>query len=452
MANTCYMCPGSDSYFIWNTKTQLNSPWKILNLAGDTNAYEIPWSCCHYIEKYRPADLRKFEQYYFKSFRPQLRLVDRFPFGNYANVIGAAARQHNFTTIGSHKKPSLTLFKTYTYLMPTVFTKFRTLFLYPRINSLTYCRTKHLTKKTDVFSALFSPFDEITWGILLLLFISIYIIPGIRFMRAADIVWLFLGQPQQGKKFGLLIIALFIVLIPIPSSYTNYFTTNAVKPYETAFIDRNQELVDTGFKFLCYRWKPSQCFQKEYSEYFNVPMRKLTLDWTNLDKYFLQNRQSLSDAYRISVTRDKGMFPILRTLKEKTILLAERYTYDTECHMLSEYWHTVTELFFYTGALSDALYHTLGKLMEARFAHFWDSKAKHIEVKVVRKLTLRLDIEDTGEKDIVYMNSSIESLFKVFLVLHAFNILCFMLETLVYKCIAYRNRRKMYASYPKSFC
>ncbi len=84
--------------------------------------------------------------------------------------------------------------------------------------------------------------------------------------------------------------------------------------------------------------------------------------------------------------------------------------------MLSESWNTVTEVFFYTGPLSDALYFTLGGLMHGGFVEFWDSTAKSIEEKESKKLAVQLYVDEKGENDLAYMSSSIALLFKVFLV------------------------------------
>jgi len=83
-----------------------------------------------------------------------------------------------------------------------------------------YCRSEDSSKKTDVLSALHSPFDQLTWLILLLVLVSISFLPGLRVWRAADLIWALLAQPPQAQKFGLLMISLSIVMIPLQSSFT----------------------------------------------------------------------------------------------------------------------------------------------------------------------------------------------------------------------------------------
>jgi len=110
------------------------------------------------------------------------------------------------------------------------------LIITPETTSLIYCRARNLQKKADILSALHSPFDGSTWANLLVTFV-----PGLTFSRATDLLWAFLAQPPQKHKFGLLMIALSILMIPLQSSYTTYFTSNAVIPFVEPFIETNQE-------------------------------------------------------------------------------------------------------------------------------------------------------------------------------------------------------------------
>jgi len=100
--------------------------------------------------------------------------------------------------------------------------------------------------------------------------------------RALDLVWTILAQPPQAQTFGVFIVALSIVLIPMPNSYSTFFTSNAVKPFERGYIDTHQELFDSGFKMICTARSTSRskCVERTLGS-FNNSSRKLNLDWSN---------------------------------------------------------------------------------------------------------------------------------------------------------------------------
>jgi len=291
-------------------------------------------------------------------------------------------------------------------------------------------------KKTDIASALLSPFDGLTWCVLLTSFVLICLIPRLRFWRALDLVWFILAQPpQRVKTFGLLIVTLSILLIPIPCSYTTYFTSQAVKPVDRPYIDRNQELFDSGFKMICsLSYNLSAC-AKDTVQWFNASFSKLKLDWMKKEQYFMHFPRIRRYQSLLANTRDQGMNSLPREYKESTRILAERAP-DTQCHMLNEPWLEETLAVFYAGIGSQDLYETFGKLMQAGIAEFWRVIVQRVnEHASINRLKGNSPSESAYDSEVAYMKASIRSVLIIFLVLHAFNIIYFIIEVLSLKVV-----------------
>jgi len=320
-----------------NDNTNMTSnPWQMLADANERNGYDVPSTCCIATNNIS-GDLSTVEENYFKFGRQNRDShYDNSP---YSYVLAAAAKFHNISKSKHHKKPSLVSLRISMYQLPAEFTKLKVLVITTEGSSLMYCRTANVKKKTDILSALHSPFDRSTWILMLLAFVTICVIPGLPIWRCTDLIWSILGQPPQAKQFGLLIVALSIVLIPIQSSYTNYFTSNAVKPFEEPFIDGNLELFDSGFKYLCEVFDNATICAEANPEH-ETPFKKLDLDLKAMEQYFLIIPEEPGAEFHtvLSKARDKGTWDIDRKFYNKVKFLSEQNIPSTQCHMLSEYW------------------------------------------------------------------------------------------------------------------
>jgi len=135
----------------------------------------------------------------------------------------------------------------------------------------------------------------------------------------------------------------------------------------------------------------------------------------------------------------------------REMILAERVP-GTQCHMLEEYWIKETHGLFYTEPLLKAFHETFKRLLQAGLMEFWESAFKIVEN---RRLSI-LALTNTGnsvETEIESMNSSIESLFQIFLILHSVNVICIVAEMVYVKLKAHwsllimkrRNRKAIWS-------
>jgi len=238
-------------------------------------------------------------------------------------------------------------------------------------------------------------------------------------------------------------------LTPIHSSYRDWFTINAVIPFDEPYIDTNQELFDSGFKLLCWTLG-------FYTYTFNSSpsLRKLNLEWDRLEQYLFTNssiKYWADNNVFISRHRDKVMYAEGRERARREMILAERVP-GTQCHMLEEYWIKETHGLFYTDPLIQALHDTFSRLLQAGIMEFWESAFKIVEN---RRLSI-LAVTNMGyniESEIESMNSAIESLFQIFLILHSVNVICIVAEVVYVKLKAHwsllimkrRNRKAIWS-------
>jgi len=449
--STCYLCLESDSYFIpHNRKVNV---WKILEYSGDKKGYNAYIGCYHFPIGINFQTLEDVSYFYSWSHNHgELKRSE----DSMLYLLGAAAKHLNFTCINynlvdlKRRSYCIRIFFRST-LNPTTLheqlyvTKNNAHVLISTSINLVYCRTMDLKKKTNILSDLFSPFDRYVWSTLLLFLISLYFIPGFPFQNTIDLVWSIIGQPPQGKRTGFLMVSIAIVLTPMQSSYRDYFTTNAVIPYLEPYIDYNQELLDSGFRFLCGYHKLRPCLTSYFHEInASSTLKNLNWDWKNLEKYFFVNYSSseiMEPIYvYISRGRDKVAYVARREHARREMIMAERVP-DTQCHMLEESWEKTTHVLFYTGPLSNALFDTFNRLLQAGIMEFWEFAFKVVQNRRMNKLTLT-NMDDTLETEIKSMNRSIESLFQIFLILNAVNIFCFIAEIVLVKLGALWNRWK----------
>jgi len=164
-----------------------------------------------------------------------------------------------------------------------------------------------------------------------------------------------LVQPLQAKKFLILIVSIGIALIPLQASYTTYFTSNAVIPFQKPFIDTNQGLLDAGFKIIMADiWPNYPGFVKQVIDIYivthNLSFQELErLDHrSKYDNFLILTPIQNEKHYLVSSTRDKGMYSLTKPEADRIRILAER-TPDTECHMVAEAWLEEPKFLFYTG-------------------------------------------------------------------------------------------------------
>jgi len=163
MAATCYLCPESDSHFVWNTKSQIRSPWELLKDAEDTNGHDISLNCCGNLNPGGPKGT--VHRYFNFKYRKQF---DKFEDELWNNkeliVVSMAARNNNVSVIYGNTddgKPSLVIKSNgiNEYPKPKL-----TMSHFEELNFM-YCRTRNLKKKSDILSALHSPFDVSIWAV-----------------------------------------------------------------------------------------------------------------------------------------------------------------------------------------------------------------------------------------------------------------------------------------------
>jgi len=448
IASSCYSYPLCAYYFYWYedaTRSLLN----ILRGSLNTIRYKLPIVCCNL--KY---DLKYFvgrEAYYFSTHK------DRDPPMNYAGqyIIGTATRHLNITLIWSKDVPDppglSIVFKNMRTVAPVYFRKTNAQVLFTEGVHMMYCRTKD-SKKTDVLSALISPFDWLTWTVLLLVFIAVCLIPGIGVKRALDLVWTILAQPPQTQTFGVFIVALSIVLIPMPNSYTTFFTSNAVKPFERRYIDTHQELFDMGFKMICtgHSIPRAQCVELTIGR-FNDSFRKLKLDWSNLEQYILYYNKTDSDYYKpiISKTRDEGANFLNLRHAGVAKALAERDGIS-ECHALTESWFSDSMTLYYAGTYSLVLHRTFGSLIQAGIAEFWNSVIQSDSDTEAKRLSVTRISGSGFHEEEAHMNRSIQSVLIILIFFHLLNIICCSAELLYVQAEARLKRWKTRRQYLKA--
>jgi len=436
MASSSY-CAGNQlsSYFLWGQKEI--SPWKLLHGKPHCSKYygiALIW----HEARLSIATATRLESAYFCRLPPSRKRMSS-DMQNY--LIGAAANRLNFTLIRNNVNngpifPGLHLLQPNFQTQPPMqFKKLNALILYPEAQDFMYCIPVGLKKKTNIVSAILSPFDGPTWSLLLLSLIMICLIPGLRIWRVLDLVWLMLAQGPQAKNFGVLIMALSIVMIPIPCDYTTYFTSNAVKPFEPAFIDTNQNLFDSGFKMVCEMGDNLSDCSKLQVEYYYSSFEKLKLDKNNMEQYFVYGTKKYHgrNFRNFANNPDKTSF-LIHTDQKKSYLFMGRTIPDTQCHILAEPWIEDTVALFYAGTYSKSMYTIFGKMAQAGIGEFWKSAIESvIHVLIVLESISYGSSADTIE--IAFMNSSIQALFIILLILHAFNVLCFTVELLFVKLI-----------------
>jgi len=420
MAPSCYSCPESDSYFYWVTSQQESNPWQILRQTRNRNDYGVPLMCCYNLEE---IALIEFDYFHAAS---NLELISKI---SDEYLVGAVARYLNFSqsTVEEDVKPSLFIMFAFRSQSSDGLFKQKALILFNEAYHLMYCRTQDLKKETDILSALLSPFDKTTWFMLLLNFTLMCSISGYCLCSVIDLVSGIFGQPSRMKTFGILMLTFYIALIPMQSSYRDYFTSNAVKPFEKAYIDTNQELFDSGFKMLCNASDISKCSEDDL-EWYSSSFNKLKLDWASVMQYFLFPGIWSDRDQILATTRDKGTYPVPKVMAESIIFRAEK-TPNTQCHVLAEYWTEETTALFYGGTFAQQVYDSLAILMQAGIGEFWNSALLSIESTESRRWASRASVNENSD-DVVYMNSSIQSLFLIVLILQAMNIIFFIAECL----------------------
>jgi len=320
------------------------------------------------------------------------------------------------------------------------FPKIKSMILYDQSEHFLYCRTQNLKQKADILAVLISPFDKTSW-ILLVVFVSLCFIPGFRFCTGMIIISTVLVQSTQVQRVGYFSALLAIVLIPIQSAYQTYYASNAVKPFEKAYIDTNQELFDSGFKMLCpVKFENDKTICSEV-DWYNESFRKLNLSWNTMEQYFL----NFTDwgVGKLSHHLDEGAYLMQRKMKYYTLL--SETTPDTECHMVAEAFIEDVNTLFYGGTYSQNLYNTFGKIKQAGIPAFWKTALQTIidsnSIKTAKSVA-----KTPYESEIAYMNNAIQSLLKIIFVLEAFNIVTFIVEVsipyILAKWIRWKERRR----------
>jgi len=423
--------PPSSSYFNWSKNKETSNPWKMLRDAGSSAGRGTP-----YVE-YRtvPSALRA-ERTYFTSKITLKRRVDAIRHNPHDYLVAVGAQRMNFTSTSS-RMPSLYIqFSRRDYW--SLFHKPRVLILFHETEHFVYCRTQSLRKKTDILFALFSPFDRATWGTLAGLFMLIGFIP--KLCRVLDLLAVLLLQaPQRMERFLTFTVGLSLLLIPLQSDYSSYFTSNAVKPFEEKYIETNQELFDSGFRTICTGGNISLCITTE-RRLFNASYRKLRLDWTLPEQYFIYINYPELKRYAvpglIGWARDIGAY-VLEKRRKRVLEIATQIRPRTECHLLEEEWRARTGTMLFNGPYNEEAYTTLNKLRQAGFAEFWKSAIQSVldgKLKnILTDLSLSNGFSEPSDSEIKYMNGSIISQLILFSSLQAFNLLCFTAELLFKK-------------------
>jgi len=168
IASSCYSYPLCAYYFYWKDDVTTMNLLNVLRNSLNRIGYILPIVCCNlkYDLKYF---LSKEAEYFSSNHR------DREPVMNYAGqyIIGIASRHLNITLIRSQNvphPPGLSIgFNYMSTVAPVYFKKTNARVLFAERMHMMYCRTQDI-KKTDVLSALLSPFDWLTWTMLLLVF------------------------------------------------------------------------------------------------------------------------------------------------------------------------------------------------------------------------------------------------------------------------------------------
>jgi len=378
------------------------------------------------------------ESAYFKSYRD-------FYINPYIleYLTGAVLRYLNASAVNSREEtPSLFYDLNYwksssSNIYYKEYLKVKTLMLFKESEHFMYCRTKNFKQKTDILAALRSPFDSSTWIMLILFIASVCLMPGFRFCYGMSIVAILFLQSAQVKKAGFSIVLLAVIIIPLQSAYQTYYTSSAVKPFHVPYIEKTQELFDSGFRIFCSKSGNISCSDDFLFEY-NASFRMLSLDWNNVEQYFL-------DATLWDTEDHPDVGTHLIEGSDKIRFVWEETTQSTECHMLTEPFVEDVRVLFYAGIYSQTLYNTFGILLQAGIAEFWKSVLQNINDRGSSKIVWSIK-RNTEDSEIAFMNNSIQALLKVFMVLEAFSILAFIAEIssifILAKWFSWRERRK----------
>jgi len=142
----------------------------------------------------------------------------------------------------------------------------------------------------------------------------------------------------------------------------------------------------------------------------------------------------------ISSTADKGTLPIPRIWGEATKIRAQKISKaHIQCHMVAETFVEQPYSIVYAGTYSERVYRTFNRLMQAGIAEFWESAQQNILIRISNMETTST-AGYTEEIEGAYMNSSIQSVLVIFLILQALNFLCFTGEVLSVRFLQRWNR------------
>jgi len=329
---SCYMCPESESYFkrAENSPADIN-PWDLVQNAGESNGYNdgnaLPTLDTDFLNgKISVNDLK-------------VQDVLKFTAGRHLN--------YSFTEENNNKIPGLIMEAIWSenvterVIEALALTPYKTVYITKEAESLVYCQSSDSNK---YISALVSPFESVVWALFVLSLVLICLIPGLHYSQGLNVLWELLGQPPQGKKIAAFVALVTVAFIPLQYIYKEFFSTNAMTPFEKPYLETNKQLFESGFRFVCYN--------DYHCNYVYRFLKKKNLGLAkNISEYLMGPTELGSATFRnvLAVTRDKGTEERDSLLKDAILRVEESYVAGTTCHMVQEYWSVYFLSFQFTG-------------------------------------------------------------------------------------------------------
>jgi len=343
-AVSCYMCPQSQSYFLFDDEGTSENPWIKLWNAGESNGYT-------------PTTAVSPETTYFNAWNPTP--VEEFGEDQVHEIVKSIALQYLNTSIvekdGISVIPGLIFETVWAWGENEITLNDDDLGIFKMVGmskwseNLVYCRSQESNK---YFTALVSPYDNYVWALLVITFLALCLLPGVCFGMALNIIWLSLGQPPQGKKIRAIILLVTLGLIPIQYIYKEFFATNAMTPFEKPKLRINREVFEEGFRLICNNDRECKYAPSE------LKFRNLRLP-KDAGQYIIGYKElgAKPDAENIlALARDRGVTSVDSRFKDHVLAEQENYAPGTKCYMVDEHWSVVLASFSFTGPLSQAMY------------------------------------------------------------------------------------------------
>ena len=377
-----------------------------------------------------PLDSKNLEDRYF--LKNNDGLVHLAP--TVAYLYGMTSKFLNFSKLERDtmeaRHPSLTICL-HCDIPSSVFRQVKVILLFVNVESLAYCETGSLLRETDMVSVVFTPFDLLTWVVLLVTLVALMFIPYLSFWKVADLVWLMMSQPPQQRKPILLIISISIVLTVIQMMYLSYFTSDIVKPFDKVYIDTNQELFDSGYRMVVIDNVSLSEFAGKYTNEKIHSLLKLSLDFENMEQYYLDSdeaKESGVDVVQLALTRNEGAIAFYRKFEKQYLMDAESRASGINCHMLKEPWDVQRVTVYFKGHLAEPFYTYFGNLISAGIFQFWEMAYISLFNRRIGKTVKEKLMQGEEKLETASLKTSLKSFFKLCLVLISIDVTCFVIE------------------------